>query len=191
MTEQDPARGTVAFVFETGMLKRMSRTGWWHVGVKEPESIADHSFRAGIIGSILAMMEGADPARTALLSLFHDTQESRIGDIAHIGKRYLKAQPNEAITADQLAGAYPAVRDGIQKIVEEYESCTSIEAKCAHDADKVDCLVQAVEYREAGHRNIQPWIDTSYEHLRTESGRVLADAALEMTSMEWRETFLP
>lgn len=48
-----------------GVLKRVARTGWWFAGNKQPESVAEHSFRVGVIGSVLAMMEGADPARTA------------------------------------------------------------------------------------------------------------------------------
>ncbi|MQA24845.1 MAG: HD domain-containing protein [Micromonosporaceae bacterium] len=57
--EGDP----IGFVFETGLLKRAKRTGWWMAGIKDPESIAEHSFRAAVIGAVLAAMEGADPAR--------------------------------------------------------------------------------------------------------------------------------
>lgn len=55
------------FIFETGLLKRAKRTGWWIAGVKDPESIAEHSHRTALIGAVLAMMEGADPARVALM----------------------------------------------------------------------------------------------------------------------------
>jgi putative hydrolase of HD superfamily len=32
-------------------------------------------------------MEGADPGRVALMCTFHGSQETRAGDIAHIGRR--------------------------------------------------------------------------------------------------------
>jgi putative hydrolase of HD superfamily len=41
--------------------------------VQDSETITEHSFRVALIGSVLAMMEGADPARTALMGLWHDT----------------------------------------------------------------------------------------------------------------------
>lgn len=137
------------------------------------------------------MMEGADPAKTALLGLWHDTQETRVSDIPHIGRRYLDAASNEKVTADQVSAAHPAVREGAQRIVEEYENGDSLEVICAHDADKLECLIQAVEYREQGYSNRQGWIDSSLQKLKTASAQALAEAALNMTSVEWQKTYLP
>ena len=117
--ETDQAKGTAGFLLEMGMLKRAKRSGWWIAGVKDPETIAEHSFRTAVIGAVLALMEGADPAKVALLCTFHDTQETRVSDIPHIGRRYLDAASNEKVTADQVSAAHPAVREGIQRIVEE------------------------------------------------------------------------
>lgn len=188
-TEQ--AKGTAGFLLEMGMLKRAKRSGWWIAGVKDPETIAEHSFRTGIIGSVLAMMEGADPAKVALLCLFHDTQETRVSDIPHIGRRYLDAASNEKVTADQVSAAHQAVKEGVQRVVEEYENGDSLDVIVAHDADKLECLVQAVEYREQGYENVQPWIDNSISKLKTASAQALAEAALKMSSIEWQKVYLP
>jgi putative hydrolase of HD superfamily len=184
------AEGVAGFLFEMGMLKRAKRAGWWIVGVKDPETIAEHSFRAALIGAALAMMEGADPARTALLCLFHDTQETRVGDIPHIGRRYLDAARNGDVTADQVADCPPAVADGIRAVVDEYEHGDGLETLIAHDADKLECLIQAIEYREQGYQNTQPWIDSSRSKLKTSSAVALAEAALTMTSIQWQNTYL-
>ncbi|MFI8963868.1 HD family hydrolase [Streptomyces sp. NPDC053493] len=184
------AQGTAGFIFEMGVLKNAKRTGWWFTGNNNPESIAEHSFRVGVIGAVLAMMEGVDPARVALMCLFHDTQETRIGDIPHIGRRYLDAAANQTVTADQVSAAHPAVRDGVQRVVEEYEAKESPEAIVARDADKLECLVQAVEYRSQGNTLVQDWIDTSLNSLKTASAQALAEAALTMSPLEWRKTFL-
>lgn len=122
MTDDKQSQGTASFLLEMGMLKRAKRSGWWIAGVKDPETIAEHSFRTAVVGAVLAMMEGADPAKVALLCTFHDTQETRIGDIPHIGRRYLSAASNERVTADQVSAAHPAVVAGVQAIVEEYEN---------------------------------------------------------------------
>src|SRR5437764_6617639 len=149
MNDQD-LTGATGYLFEMGLLKRAKRTGWWIAGVKDPETIAEHSFRTAILGTMLAVMEGADPSRVAVLCLFHDTQETRTGDIPHIGRRYLTAADNEAVTADQVARCPPDVAQTIGAIVAEYEQGETIESVVAHDADKLECLIQAVEYREQG-----------------------------------------
>lgn len=185
MTDDHDAAGAMNFIFEAGVLKRAARTGWWFAGVKEPESIADHSFRTSLIGMMLAVMEGADPARVSMLCVLHDTQETRITDIPHIAKRYLIAVPNTAVTADQVAACPPAVADVITAAVTEYEAGETLEAVVARDADKLECLVQAVEYRHQGIDNVQRWIDSSRAALRTASAHRLADAALSGQPLAW------
>ncbi|MFD9940369.1 HD family hydrolase [Nonomuraea sp. NPDC059023] len=170
---------------EIGLLKRYKRTGWLIAGVRDPESIADHSFRTAIIAGVIAAMEGANPERAAFLSLFHDTQETRVTDIPYIGKRYLKATPNEQVTADQVRGLPEPVAEMLGGAVGEYEEKASLEAVCARDADKLECLIQATEYREQGHQNVQPWIDSSLAALRTPTAKRLADEALRTGTLDW------
>ncbi|MET8356942.1 HD domain-containing protein [Micromonospora sp. NPDC005171] len=185
MTDDHDAAGAMNFIFEAGVLKRAARTGWWFAGVKQPESIAEHSFRTALIGMMLAAMEGADPARVSMLCVLHDTQETRITDIPHIAKRYLTAVPNTAVTADQVAACPPAVGDVITAAVAEYEAGETLEAVVARDADKLECLVQAVEYRHQGVDNVQRWIDSSRSALKTASAHRLADAALSGQPLAW------
>ncbi|BCL15522.1 HD domain-containing protein [Micromonospora sagamiensis] len=181
----DHDAAAMRFIFEAGVLKRAARTGWWFVGVKHPESIAEHSHRTALIGMILAAMEGADPARVTMLCVLHDTQETRITDIPHIAKRYLAAAPNTTVTADQVADCPPAVIDTITAAVTEYETGETREAIVARDADKLECLVQAVEYRHQGFGNVQRWIDSSRAALKTASAHRLADAALTGQPLGW------
>jgi putative hydrolase of HD superfamily len=173
------------FVYEIGLLKRYKRSGWLVAGVAAPESIADHSFRAAVLAGVLAALEGASPERAILLSLFHDSQETRQTDLPYLAKRYVTRMPNEQVTADQVRGLPAPVADLITGSVAEYEQLTSLEARCARDADKLECLVQAIEYRDQGHHTIQPWIDSSLAALQTPSGKKLADEALATGSLDW------
>ncbi|MBB5825706.1 HD domain-containing protein [Micromonospora carbonacea] len=182
---EDQYAAAMRFIFEAGVLKRAARTGWWFAGVKHPETIAEHSHRTALIGMILAAMEGADPARVTMLCVLHDTQETRTTDLPHIAKRYLTAAPNTAITADQVAGCPPAVTDTITAAVTEYEAGETLDAIVARDADKLECLVQAVEYRHQGIDNVQRWIDSSRAALRTNSAHRLADTALAGSPLAW------
>ncbi|GAA4606205.1 HD domain-containing protein [Actinoallomurus liliacearum] len=173
------------FVYEMGLLKRYKRSGWLVAGVAAPESIADHSFRAAVLAGVLAALEGASPERAILLSLFHDSQETRLTDLPYLAKRYVTRMPNEQVTADQVRGLPAPVADLITGSVAEYEQRTSLEARCARDADKLECLLQAIEYRDQGHHTIQPWIDSSLAALQTPTGKKLADEALATGSLDW------
>jgi putative hydrolase of HD superfamily len=173
------------YLYEMGLLKRFKRTGWFVLGVGSPESVADHSFRAAIIAAALAALEGGNPERAALLSLFHDSQESRLTDLPYVSKPYVTKVPNEDVTADQTHGLPEPVAHVVEDAVGEYEEHASPEARCAHDADKLECLLQAVEYREQGHRNTQPWIDSSLAQLQTVHAKRLADEVLRRGSLDW------
>lgn len=181
----DDTTGLADLLYEFGLLKRYKRTGWLVAGVRDPESIAEHSFRAAVIAAVIARLEGANPERAAFMSLFHDTQETRITDIPYVGKLYLKPAPNEEVTADQVRGVPAEVAGMLRDAVAEYEEKASLEAVCARDADKLECLIQAVEYREQGHQNVQGWIDSSLAAITTTTGKRLAEEALSTGTMDW------
>ncbi|MPZ64436.1 MAG: HD domain-containing protein [Pseudonocardiaceae bacterium] len=164
----------------------MRRAGWWHVGVRDPESVAEHSLRVAQLASLIAAIEGADPGRAALLAVWHDSQETRTGDIPHTAKPYLDKPSPEAITADQTVDLPDAARKTVHEAVTEYEAQHTPEARCAKDADKLECLVQAIEYRDAGYASVQGWIDSSRDALCTDAARRIGDAALHTSPLAWR-----
>ena len=180
-------RDTTGFLYEIGLLKRYKRTGWSQVGVPQPESIADHSFRVSVIASVVAAMEGADPQRAAFLALWHDSQETRTTDLPHLTKNYVSAASNEQVTRDQVIGLPPSAAGMNLAAVAEYEAAETQEARCARDADKLDCLLQAREYQEQGYSNVQPWIDSSLAALTTASAKQLAHEAMAQNSLDWLE----
>lgn len=144
--------------------------------------MAEHSSRTAIIALLLAGLEGADPARAAYLAVIHDTQETRVGDIPHIGRRYVDVASNEAVTADQVRGLPEVLAKQLTELVADYENGDSLEVLVAHDADKLECLLQALEYRDSGHRNFEDWITNPRTRLKTASAQPLAEAAVTMSS---------
>ncbi len=64
------------YLYEMGYLKQVKRAGWGMLGITQPESVAEHSFRTAIIGYVLASLADADPQKTATMCLFHDTAEA-------------------------------------------------------------------------------------------------------------------
>jgi len=174
------------FLYEAGTLKTTKRTGWWMAGVRDPESVAEHSWRTSLIASVIAKLEGADPARAAFLAVWHDSQETRTGDVNHLGKKYGAGEADpRTITADQVAAFPERLARAVTELVAEYEAKESPEAVCARDADKLECMIQGIEYRTQGYENAQRWIDNSRGRIVTKSGQALADAVLETGSLDW------
>lgn len=186
-SEHDDAAGIAAFVFEMGILKRLRRAGWWHVGVRDPESVAEHSLRVAQLASVIAAQEGADPSHAAHLAIWHDSQETRTGDIPHTAKPYMSSVDNEAVTGDQVAKMPESIRKTVQQAVAEYEAQVTAEARCARDADKLECLFQAVEYRAAGYTMVQGWIDSSRAALKTVTAQRIGEAAIATSPLAWRD----
>ena len=101
----------------------------------------------------LAAMDGADVGRTAPLALFHDAHETRIGDVPSVGRAYVTTAAPEAITAHQTAAMPHEVAKVFQELTAEYEANETTEAQLAHDADKLETLLQAIEYEAPGPRH--------------------------------------
>lgn len=181
----DDLSAVAHFLYEAGTLKNTARTGWWMAGVKQPESVAEHSWRTSLLASIIAKLEGADPARAALLAVWHDTQETRTGDVNYLGKKYSTAADPAAVTADQTAGMPELLATAIQELVGEYEEKDSMEAICARDADKLECMLQGLEYKAQGYEAAQRWIDNSQARLTTETGQRLAKELLGQGALDW------
>jgi 5'-deoxynucleotidase YfbR-like HD superfamily hydrolase/DNA-binding transcriptional regulator YhcF (GntR family) len=186
--EPHPLAGTVAFLFEMGYLKNLPRAGWLRLGIPAPESVGDHSFRVGILGMVLASLEGADPGHVAAMCVLHDAHETRIGDVPAVGRAYITTAKPEVITGHQTAGMPDDMGKMFQDLTAEFEAAKTLEARVARDADKLETLLQAVEYGEQGYKT-EAWMKTSIEALRTDSAKQLAQAINAADPAEWWSSF--
>lgn len=181
--------GVATFLHEVGFLKRLPRAGWLMLGIQHPESVAEHSFRVAVTGIMLAALQGADVGRTASLCLLHDSPETRVGDIPSIGRAYVSTMKAEAVSSHQAASLPEAPSHVIQGLVQEYEAENTIEAQIAHDADKIETLLQAREYKTQGQYNTEPWQESSVAALKTDIGKQLAQAIEVTDPEEWWKGF--
>ena len=77
----------------------------------------------------------------------------------------------------------------VQGLVQEYEADDSVEARLAHDADKIETLLQAREYEAQGQYNTEAWQNSSIASLRTDAGRMLAQATEGTDPEHWWKAF--
>lgn len=177
-------KGLARFLFEAGMLKKMRRTGYPFLG-SGGESVADHCFRASLLGYHLALLDPAlDAPRVALMLLHHDLAESRTNDLNYVHKRYAKANEDKA-RRDQLEGLPPQVAARARELSDEFEEGSSPEARLAHDADQLDLLVELKEQKDLGNPYAAHWIHYAVKRLATPAGRELAQAILDTDWTDW------
>ena len=72
----------------------------------------------------------------------------------------------------------------LQDLTAEYETNRTREARLAHDADKLETLLQAREYEAQGY-DTAAWRQTSVTALRTEEGQELARAISATPAAQW------
>ncbi len=82
-----------------------------------------------------------------------------------------------------------AIASVFQELVRAYEAEDTIEGRLAHDADKLETLLQAREYEAQGHYDTAQWQDSSTAALRTDAGKQLAEAILSTTPTAWWSAF--
>jgi putative hydrolases of HD superfamily len=183
---ESEAPDLAAYLYEIGQLKRVVRSGWWLAGIEQPESVAEHSFRVAIIGYLLAQIEQADPYKTIIMCLFHDAHEARINDVHRVARKYMNWNGIERrIMADQAERLPKQIAEELVSLLNELEDDNSQEALLAHDADQLECLIQAREYQSLGYQAIEEWIESCRASLKSEAAKRLADECVREDPSIW------
>ncbi|MFC1576879.1 HD family hydrolase [Candidatus Omnitrophota bacterium] len=178
--------GVLGYISEAGMLKRVARSGWSVAGIKCAESVADHSFRCAVIGYALSRMEHADPYKVLLMTLFGDMQESRITDLHKMAQRYIDPEEAEILSfSDQVRALPVKIRKELTATRAEYNSQDTDESVIARDADILECLIQAKEYFEQGHKDASHLMKKAPRFLRSLSARRLWREAKRARLSDW------
>ncbi len=138
------------FMDYAGRLKRLRRTGWVIRGIPEAESVADHSYRAALLGYILAKEKKLDAEKVMVMLLIHDIGESIIGDIVPEGEEFIDKREVEGKAVRRVLDTLGTVGEELYEIWEEFTDGSSEEAKLARMVDKAEMAYQAKEYAKMG-----------------------------------------
>ena len=179
-------QGLVHFLFETGHLKNVKRSGWWLLGNSTPESVADHSFRCAILGYFLAKSEGLDASKIIMMCLFHDVRETRLNDLHKITQNYINFEDAESkATQEQLKSLKNPEKSEIGDILKELADQKSRESIAAKDADVLECAMQAREYQVQGYKDAVDWLKRAKGSLKTKSAKKLLSIIERSDPNEW------
>ena len=183
---KNKSKDIINFLAEAGQLKRVKRSGWWVVGIKDPESVAEHCFRTAIIGYLLAKKENVDPYEVLLIALFHDTHEARTNDLHKIGLKYFDFKPIEKkIAHEQLSLTDNNVQKELSAILSAYSLQKSKAAIIARDADILECILQGKEYLDQGMTQAKSFLSAGKKYLKTKSAKLLYQQILKWNYKNW------
>lgn len=156
IVEKMSDNGLVQFFLRVGKLKLMPRSGWIsQVGVDSPESVADHTFRCALLGMCIGDMLKLDTEKLIRILLLHDVQESITGDLDHSSKQELgidNVLDVEKKAIIELLSHLPAPLEAeYLSIWKEFNNQESPEAVVAKDIDKLEMILQCLEYERKGY----------------------------------------
>ena len=136
-------------------LKTTKRAGWIRFGIENPESISDHMYRMSWITLMMpeSLSSHLDVVRCHQMALVHDVAEALVGDITPVdGVSKDEKTRRESETMDYICkNLLGKVNSGLngskaRTLWQEYEDSETPESKFVHDVDKVELILQMVEY---------------------------------------------
>lgn len=147
-------------------MKSIPRSGWITHGVslQDVESVADHSFSTCSLALLISDLEaqrGEDVniERVLRLALLHDLPESLTFDISKAYLEYLGPR-GAAIKRDLEHSAWKYIVDGLHNaklhrsylaLQKEFDAEKTLESRIVRAADRLDILLQVIEYRRRGY----------------------------------------
>lgn len=175
----------INFLFESGQLKRVKRSGFWLAGVKDPESVAEHSYRAAVVGYFLAKLEGVDCCKVALMCLFNDIHETRINDLHKVGHKYIDFRAAEKKVYTDQAESLGSIGEEMFGFLKDFSDQNTKESIVARDADLLENALTAKEYIDIGYKDCQNWIDNIWKVIKLDSSKRLLKIIETANSQGW------
>jgi putative hydrolase of HD superfamily len=159
----------LSLALHAAQLKRIPRMGWLIRGAPlggQPENVAAHSFGVVFITMLLLDSEdsGLDREVALRMAIVHDLAESLIGDLPRPLRRFIPDEVKytaERAALDEILAEYPQ-SDALRSAWEQYAEGTSVEARLVKDADRLDMMIQAYLYEQAGQKNLDDFWQSRY-----------------------------
>lgn len=161
------------FFENVGKSKRVLRSGWVREKVNDPESVAEHSFRVGVLAMVISdkLNPHLDKNKLIKMALLHDLAEVITGDevidrwgIIDVKKR----DKREDIEEKGIRKIFDKIDQGDEfvGIFHEMISRLTPEAKVFFQLDKMEMALQAFEYEKEQGKNLEEFFITASLYIK-------------------------
>lgn len=166
-------------------LKDTPRSGWLLREVRDPESVADHSWSTALLCLLFASLAGVDRDRAVSIAVLHDLAEVETGDIAaRVDERDRTVSVTEKSRLEHLAIAnlLPDAAGALGELWHEYEQRASDVAVFVRDMNLIDMCLQVLCYAEqrraptgqdAAGRHLEEFFESARRNISTPLGKRL------------------
>lgn len=157
---------------QTNKLKDVDRTGWVIKGVKDPESVADHTWGVAMLSLLLANPKKINMVKLLKMIIIHDLGEIVPGDVRwEAGKKIIgsqsKKRKKELDVMKDIFKNYPKGKEYIS-LLKEFNEQSSPEAKFVKKAEKLEMALQAFIYekQKRNKKTLQEFFDNVEKYLK-------------------------
>jgi len=137
--------------FQVGISKKLKRTGWVKRKVKNPESVAEHTFRVIVLCMALAPSLKVDQQKLVKMAIIHDLGETSTGDIVVESWKKIfldKRKKKEKIEKEAIRNILYGYGEDYSNLFQEMIQRKTEEAKTFWDIDLLERTIQAYEYEK-------------------------------------------
>ena len=156
------------FFFQIAELKKLPRSGWKiKVGLKDSESVAEHSYMMSVMSMVLSDMKSLNSEKVLKMTILHDWAESKIGDFMPEQIEYEKKSELESYAMSEILELLPhKIQSEYQDIWDEFLDRKTSEARLVHELDKLEMALQAKIYeKDVDPEKVKPFIISAVEHI--------------------------
>ena len=138
--------GLMELIPDWELLKNVERAGWVARGVRDPESVAEHSVKVAQLALSLGMDTRLDIRRIISMGVVHDISEARVGDIM---PGQLPEDEKHALEEEAIESIMRDVRKGrlYRDLFLEYNGKETDEAQFVGQVDKLEMINTALRYQ--------------------------------------------
>jgi len=149
----------IKFLTMTGKSKKILRSGWVREKIKDPESVAEHSFQLSVLAMVLADDLSVDREKLIKMAILHDLGEVVTGDLVWSRGEIIdikKRAEKEKLEREGIEKVFRTIgkSDEYKEIFEEMIARTSQEAKMFWQLDKLEMAFQALEYEKEQNKKL-------------------------------------
>lgn len=150
---------TIEFLSKIGKSKKIVRSGWIREKIKDPESVAEHSFLLSVLAMVLADQLGIDKEKLIKMAILHDLGQVITGDVVWSRGRIIDMKKQTEKIEQEKKGIAQVFKiigrsNEYVEIFEEMIERTSQEAKIFWELDKLEMTLQALEYERDQNKNL-------------------------------------
>lgn len=166
------AKKMVDFMATVGKSKRLLRSGWVREKVKDPESVAEHSFRITVLAIVLADQLGVDKEKLIKMTFVMNLGEITTGDLVFERGELIDIKKKGEKESKEKEGVKNILRDiGADKeyikIFDEMIKRKSPEAKIFWQIDKLEMAMQALEYEKDQNKRLDEFFTNAGLQIET------------------------